>query len=149
MQSSFESLKSSTLLDSRYGYRLDPYQRVPFNSFIYLKRWKPQVAPKPNTFFPFGTGIHACPGNELAKLEILVLIHHLVTNYRYVVHHPFSNPIGLVRTACIAANPVELRCRWEIMGQQDGEVEYCPFPVPKQGLVVKLLRVSNSSRAEQ
>ncbi|XP_074584486.1 abscisic acid 8'-hydroxylase 3 [Curcuma longa] len=79
-----------------------------------------EVAPKPNTFFPFGAGIHACPGNELAKLEILVLIHHLVTNYR-----------------------------WEIMGQQGGEVEYCPFPVPKQGLVVKLLRVCNSSRAEQ
>ncbi|XP_042399541.1 abscisic acid 8'-hydroxylase 3-like [Zingiber officinale] len=79
-----------------------------------------EVAPKPNTFFPFGTGIHACPGNELAKLEILVLIHHLVTNYR-----------------------------WEIMGQQGGEVECCPFPVPKQGLVVKLWRVSDSSRAEQ
>jgi hypothetical protein len=43
-----------------------------------------QVAPRPNTFLPFGSGVHACPGNELAKLEMLVLIHHLVTAYRCV-----------------------------------------------------------------
>ena len=41
-----------------------------------------QVAPRPNTFMPFGSGVHACPGNELAKLEILIMIHHLVTNFR-------------------------------------------------------------------
>lgn len=44
-------------------------------------RWI-QVAPKPNTFLPFGSGAHACPGNELAKLEMLIVIHHLVTKYR-------------------------------------------------------------------
>jgi len=43
-----------------------------------------QAAPKPNTFMPFGSGIHACPGNELAKLEILVLLHHLTTKFRLV-----------------------------------------------------------------
>ena len=42
-----------------------------------------QVAPKPNTFMPFGSGVHSCPGNELAKLEMLVMIHHLVTKFRY------------------------------------------------------------------
>ncbi|GAU48321.1 hypothetical protein TSUD_187570 [Trifolium subterraneum] len=46
-----------------------------------------EVAPKPNTFMPFGNGIHACPGNELAKLEILVLVHHLTTKYR--IKHAF------------------------------------------------------------
>lgn len=44
-----------------------------------------QVAPKPNTFMPFGNGSHACPGNELAKLEILVFVHHLTTKYRFVL----------------------------------------------------------------
>uniref|UniRef100_A0A453KZA3 Uncharacterized protein n=1 Tax=Aegilops tauschii subsp. strangulata TaxID=200361 RepID=A0A453KZA3_AEGTS len=43
-----------------------------------------KVAPRPSTFTPFGSGVHACPGNELAKLEMLVLIHHLVTGYRCV-----------------------------------------------------------------
>ncbi|EER99010.1 abscisic acid 8'-hydroxylase 3 isoform X3 [Sorghum bicolor] len=73
-----------------------------------------QVAPRPNTFLPFGNGVHACPGNELAKLEMLVLIHHLVTAYR-----------------------------WEIVGSSD-EVEYSPFPVPKHGLPVKLWRENST-----
>jgi len=42
-----------------------------------------QVAPKPNTFMPFGKGEHSCPGNELAKLETLILIHHLLTKFKY------------------------------------------------------------------
>lgn len=42
-----------------------------------------QIAPKPNTFLPFGSGAHACPGNELARLEMLVLLHHLTTKCRY------------------------------------------------------------------
>lgn len=41
-----------------------------------------QVSPKPNTFMPFGNGVHSCPGNELAKLNMFILIHHLVTKYR-------------------------------------------------------------------
>ncbi|GJN33799.1 hypothetical protein PR202_gb22423 [Eleusine coracana subsp. coracana] len=73
-----------------------------------------KVAPRPNTFMPFGNGVHACPGNELAKLEMLVLIHHLVTGYR-----------------------------WEVVGSSD-EVEYSPFPVPKHGLPVKLWREKNT-----
>jgi len=74
-----------------------------------------QVAPRPNTFLPFGSGVHACPGNELAKLEMLVLIHHLVTGYR-----------------------------WEIVGSSD-EVEYSPFPVPKHGLPVRLWRENRTA----
>lgn len=43
-----------------------------------------QVPPRPNTFMPFGNGVHSCPGNELAKLEMLVLIHHIVTKFRLI-----------------------------------------------------------------
>ncbi|KAL7206531.1 hypothetical protein ACSBR2_019277 [Camellia fascicularis] len=66
-----------------------------------------EVAPKSNTFIPFGNGVHACPGNELAKLEMLIVVHHLVTKFR-----------------------------WEVVGQQRG-IEYGPFPVPQQGLPAK------------
>ncbi|KAF3793892.1 Abscisic acid 8'-hydroxylase 3 [Nymphaea thermarum] len=66
-----------------------------------------EVTPKPNTFMPFGNGVHSCPGSELAKLEMLVLVHHLVTKYR-----------------------------WEVVGS-DNEVEYGPFPVPRRGLPAK------------
>ncbi|KAJ0700700.1 putative (+)-abscisic acid 8'-hydroxylase [Helianthus annuus] len=60
--------------------------------------------PKPNTYLPFGNGIHACPGNELAKLEMLVLLHHMLTKYR-----------------------------WELVGPAD-LIQYSPFPVPEHGL---------------
>lgn len=46
-----------------------------------------EIGPKPNTFMPFGNGVHACPGSELAKLEMLVLLHHLVNEYRFVDVH--------------------------------------------------------------
>ncbi|KAH6760844.1 cytochrome P450 [Perilla frutescens var. frutescens] len=67
-----------------------------------------EVAPKANTFMPFGNGIHSCPGNELAKLEILVLLHHLTTKYR-----------------------------WSMMAPQNG-IQYGPFPLPQNGLPIKL-----------
>lgn len=67
-----------------------------------------EVAPKPNTFLPFGNGIHSCPGNELAKLEMLVILHHLTTKYR-----------------------------WSIVGPQNG-IQYGPFALPQNGLPIHL-----------
>ncbi|KAK9076048.1 hypothetical protein SSX86_004380 [Deinandra increscens subsp. villosa] len=67
-----------------------------------------EVAPKPNTFLPFGNGAHSCPGNELAKLEILVLIHHMTTKYR-----------------------------WSTIGPQN-EIHYAPFALPQNGLPIRL-----------
>ncbi|CAL8996368.1 unnamed protein product [Prunus brigantina] len=71
-----------------------------------------EVAPKPNTFMPFGSGVHACPGNELAKLELLIMMHHLVTKFR-----------------------------WEVVGSQN-EIQYSPFPVPIHGLPAKFWKKS-------
>nr|AFK44440.1 unknown [Medicago truncatula] len=67
-----------------------------------------EVVPKPNTFMPFGNGVHACPGNELAKLEILVLVHHLTTKYR-----------------------------WSVVGEKNG-IQYGPFALPQNGLPINL-----------
>ncbi|KAL6952572.1 hypothetical protein U1Q18_046703 [Sarracenia purpurea var. burkii] len=67
-----------------------------------------EVTPKPNTFLPFGNGIHSCPGNELAKLEILILLHHLTTKYR-----------------------------WSIVGPHSG-IQYGPFALPQNGLPIRL-----------
>ncbi|PQM38993.1 abscisic acid 8-hydroxylase 2 isoform X1 [Prunus yedoensis var. nudiflora] len=68
-----------------------------------------EVPPKPNTFMPFGNGVHSCPGNELAKLEMLILLHHLTIAYR-----------------------------WHVTGDEDG-IQYGPFPVPKQGLPITVV----------
>ncbi|NP_001267962.1 hypothetical protein VitviT2T_011044 [Vitis vinifera] len=63
---------------------------------------------KPNTFMPFGTGVHSCPGNEVAKLEMLIFIHYAVTKFR-----------------------------WEVVGSKTNGVQYQPFPVPEKGLPAK------------
>ncbi|XP_077224377.1 abscisic acid 8'-hydroxylase 4-like [Tasmannia lanceolata] len=75
-----------------------------------------EVAPKPNTFMPFGNGVHACPGNELAKLEMLILVHHLVTKFR-----------------------------WEVVGSQSG-IQYSPFPVPQHGLPARFWKESQQPK---
>ncbi|KAK4779780.1 hypothetical protein SAY87_015886 [Trapa incisa] len=64
---------------------------------------------RPNAFMPFGIGVHSCPGSELAKLEIFILLHHLTLTYR-----------------------------WEIVGDDDG-IQYGPFPVPKHGLPIRVI----------
>ncbi|CAN6471743.1 unnamed protein product [Victoria cruziana] len=69
-----------------------------------------EVPPKPNTFLGFGNGIHSCPGNELAKLEMRILLHHLTLTFRW-----------------------ETECK-------EGGIQYGPFPVPKQGLPIRLFR---------
>ncbi|KAA3482411.1 abscisic acid 8'-hydroxylase 4-like isoform X2 [Gossypium australe] len=76
-----------------------------------------EVAPKANTFMPFGNGVHACPGNELAKLEALILIHHLVTNFR-----------------------------WEVVSSKSG-IQYGPFPVPQQGLPARFWKEPKQSQS--
>ncbi|KAI3688984.1 hypothetical protein L2E82_46930 [Cichorium intybus] len=77
-----------------------------------------KVAPKPNTFMPFGSGVHACPGNELAKLEMLIMVHHLVTKYR-----------------------------WEVVGSESG-IQYSPFPVPMHGLPARFQKESTHGKRE-
>ncbi|PIA56462.1 hypothetical protein AQUCO_00700653v1 [Aquilegia coerulea] len=74
-----------------------------------------EVAPKPNTFLPFGNGVHACPGNELAKLEMFIVVHHLVTKFR-----------------------------WEVVESKSG-IQYNPFPVPQGGLRAKFWKKSSSN----
>uniref|UniRef100_A0A6N2MJX0 Uncharacterized protein n=1 Tax=Salix viminalis TaxID=40686 RepID=A0A6N2MJX0_SALVM len=74
-----------------------------------------EVPPKPNTYMPFGNGVHSCPGSELAKLEMLILLHHLTPTYR-----------------------------WQTVGVEDG-IQYGPFPVPKWGLPLRVGRRNKSA----
>lgn len=40
-------------------------------------------APRPYTFMPFGGGARMCIGMNLAKVEMLIFLHHLITKYRW------------------------------------------------------------------
>ncbi|KAL8113271.1 hypothetical protein AgCh_020546 [Apium graveolens] len=134
-----ESLRMASIIS--YTFR-EAVADVEYNGYLIPKGWKvmplfrnihhnseffsdPQkfdssrfkVAPKPNTYMPFGNGVHACPGNELAKLEILILIHHVVTKYR-----------------------------WEVVDSND-LIQYCPFPVPLHGLPARFRKDQTQSVA--
>ncbi|KAI3884177.1 hypothetical protein MKX03_013090 [Papaver bracteatum] len=64
--------------------------------------------PAPYTYIPFGGGPHLCPGKELAKLQILVFMYHVVTKYK-----------------------------WETV-LPDEEIKFHPFPKPAHGLPILL-----------
>ncbi|WOL05462.1 ent-kaurenoic acid oxidase [Canna indica] len=55
-------------------------------------RWD-DFTPKAGGFVPFGGGSRLCPGNELAKLEISVFLHHFLLGYKLIR----KNPKGPVR----------------------------------------------------
>ncbi|KAL0774513.1 hypothetical protein Bca101_039664 [Brassica carinata] len=98
-----ETLRAASVLS--FTFR-EAVQDVEFEGYLIPKGWK--VAPKPYTFMPFGSGSHSCPGSELAKLEMLVLLHHLTTSFR-----------------------------WKVVGGEEG-IQYGPFPVPKKGLPIRV-----------
>ncbi|XP_011089493.1 abscisic acid 8'-hydroxylase 2 isoform X1 [Sesamum indicum] len=127
-----ETLRSASILS--FTFR-EAVEDVEFQGYVIPKGWKvlplfrsihhssdffPQpekfdpsrfeVPPRPNTYMPFGNGVHSCPGSELAKLEMLVFLHHLTTTYR-----------------------------WKVMGEGDA-IQYGPFPVPKGGLPIQVCR---------
>lgn len=71
-------------------------------------RWD-DLVPKAGTFLPFGAGSRLCPGNDLAKLEIAIFLHHFLLNYKlerenpecplmYLPHtRPIDNCLGRIR----------------------------------------------------
>ncbi|KAJ7960748.1 Cytochrome P450 [Quillaja saponaria] len=46
-------------------------------------RFEKQASVPPHCLVPFGGGPRMCPGNELARIETLITIHHLVTQYEW------------------------------------------------------------------
>lgn len=71
-------------------------------------RFDSQASVPPYCFVPFGGGTRICPGNEFARLEILVVIHYLVTQFR-----------------------------WKLCCKDDTFIRD-PMPVPCQGLPIQL-----------
>lgn len=62
----------------------------------------------PYTYIPFGAGPRICPGAEFARIETLLVIHHLITKYEWTQVFP------------------------------DEPITRDPVPLPAMGLPVKL-----------
>ncbi|VAI68696.1 unnamed protein product [Triticum turgidum subsp. durum] len=76
-------------------------------------RWE-GPPPRAGTFLPFGLGTRLCPGNDLAKLEISVFLHHFLLGYKLTRKNP--------------------NCR----------VRYLPHPRPVDNCLARITRVSTS-----
>ncbi|KAL6314159.1 hypothetical protein AAG906_011901 [Vitis piasezkii] len=50
-------------------------------------RFENQASIPPYCFIPFGGAPQICPGIEFARIETLVAIHHLVTRFKWKLHH--------------------------------------------------------------
>ncbi|XP_054781947.1 ent-kaurenoic acid oxidase 2-like [Prosopis cineraria] len=74
-------------------------------------RWD-NFTPKAFEFMPFGAGSRLCPGNDLAKMETIVFLHHFLLNYRLERLNPKSH------------------------------VRYLPHPRPTDNCVAKIHKIS-------
>ncbi|XP_066341055.1 cytochrome P450 716B1-like [Miscanthus floridulus] len=100
-----------------------------------MTHWSPAIFPDPGRFdparfedpsaipaygfVPFGGGARICPGNEFAKVETLVAVHHIVTRFR-----------------------------WKLAAGCDGSFSRSPMPYPSQGLLIDIEPIDhgNTSR---
>ncbi|KAF7828549.1 beta-amyrin 11-oxidase-like [Senna tora] len=62
------------------GVHMDPETYINPQEFD-PSRWD-NFKGKAGSFLPFGLGSRLCPGSELAKLEIIIFLHHFLLNYR-------------------------------------------------------------------
>ncbi|KAL2631983.1 hypothetical protein R1flu_016669 [Riccia fluitans] len=60
----------------------EPYKFKP-------ERWQ-AFKPRAGEFIPFGLGNRSCIGNELAKMEMSIFLHHAILNYRWEPVNPHS-----------------------------------------------------------
>lgn len=44
--------------------------------------------PAPYTYMPFGGGPKTCIGNEFARIEMLIFLHHVVLKYQFDMVNP-------------------------------------------------------------
>ncbi|KAG5598712.1 hypothetical protein H5410_030082, partial [Solanum commersonii] len=73
--------KGWKFLTFSWNYHLDP------NTYVRPKKFNPSrwddLEPKPASFLPFGVGPKMCPGTNLARLEVSVILHYFLLHYRY------------------------------------------------------------------
>lgn len=80
-----------SLKGGRYsGLQARPTWTIPYSrnqQSLIQHNLKTKHQSHPYCFIPFGGGPQICPGIEFARIETLVAIHHLVTRFKWKLHH--------------------------------------------------------------
>jgi len=66
------------------------------------------AGPPPYTFIPFAGGPRMCPGNEFARMEILVFLHNIVKNFKWSLVNPGEKVIVDPMPAPVNGLPIKL-----------------------------------------
>ncbi|WMV48976.1 hypothetical protein MTR67_042361 [Solanum verrucosum] len=80
--------KGWKFLSFSWNYHMDPRTYVRPKEFN-PSRWD-DLKTKPASFLPFGVGPKMCPGANLARLEVSVILHYFLLNYRVEQVNPES-----------------------------------------------------------
>ncbi|KAK2987734.1 hypothetical protein RJ640_016832 [Escallonia rubra] len=66
------------------------------------------IGPVPYSFVPFGGGPRMCPGNEYARLEVLIFMHRLVTKFKWKRLNPNEKIIIELSPVPVDGLPIQL-----------------------------------------
>ncbi|WVY98493.1 hypothetical protein V8G54_030644 [Vigna mungo] len=81
---------------------------------------------KAREFLPFGAGSRMSPGNDLAKLEISVFLHHFLLNYEFINLKEFQLKWIRQKIGLVSQEPVLFTCIIKVniaYGKDDATVE--------------------------
>lgn len=84
--------------------------------------------PKAGTYSVFGAGMRYCPGNNLARHQLMMFIYHACLKYKY------TNLLGdiLIMFCCSSLELNRIICRWELLNPEAGIV-FQPHQRPRDG----------------
>ncbi|KAK8936481.1 Cytochrome P450 90B1 [Platanthera zijinensis] len=71
-------------------------------------RWKRN--PQSTAYMPFGQGLRKCPGQELARIETAIFLHHLVLNFDWELAEP-DHPVGYAIPQFMKGLPIKVQRR--------------------------------------
>ncbi|KAL3688748.1 hypothetical protein R1sor_015057 [Riccia sorocarpa] len=62
----------------------------------------------PHVFFPFGGGVRLCPGYELAKVIMLVFLHHFLKNLHWTLTDPDEKVVYHFSPGTVKGSPIRI-----------------------------------------
>ncbi|KAG2561368.1 hypothetical protein PVAP13_8KG159800 [Panicum virgatum] len=111
------AMETLRLIPTSFSILRKAVDDVEHGGYLIPKGWNDTAAAiPPFSFVPFGGGARVCPGNEFARVETLVAVHHIVTRFR-----------------------------WRLAASCDGSFSRYPMPYPSQGLLIDIEPIDDAN----
>lgn len=104
--------------------------------------------PKVGSFMPFGLGSRLCPGNDLAKLEIAIFLHHFLLNFRWfssstwlLISYYYVVKLNVIVIVVNRVDEIGIAYRLERLNP-DSPVMYLPHTRPVDNCLAEIKRIA-------